>query len=126
MKFLSNGVGVVDSAGGGVIHCTAGTVIIVVSIVARFGSRGRMYSTGESDVRESAAAVTVGTLLFWLGFLMLHASPTHLLQSSARWINERVRFDLHVCMCSVTLQAGWTAGYNSWHFLTYIGVYTLQ
>lgn len=77
MGILSKGVGVIDVAGGGFIHCMAGTVTLVLLY---FSSLGPTYgvTTCENVPQQQISAILelLGTLLMWLAFVGLHVVVT--------------------------------------------------
>lgn len=77
MKYLSKGVGVVDAAGGGIIHCTAGIVTLVLLCFSNLG-RARVETVrGTIPQRQlSAVFVSFGTALLWLTLILLHVDVT--------------------------------------------------
>lgn len=85
-----------DAAGGGVIHCTAGTVILVLNYFSNLG-RARFVTSGEcAPQRDSAVMVLFGTLLMWLGCMILHVLPVaDWTQGHAEWVSAQVCFPLH-------------------------------
>lgn len=97
--FLGNGVGVIDVAGGGIIHCLAGTVTLALTYVASFGRSKALVAGEGTSQRDSVVMVSLGTLLIWLGFILLHVLPTvQWKQSHNRLVDEMVCFTLHTCI----------------------------
>lgn len=89
LEYLSKGVGVVDVAGGGVIHCLAGTVTLVLLYCSKLARK----NVGDNMQQEqlSAILVSIGTILLWPAFMMLHVAVTaDWKQSEMLWVDETV------------------------------------
>ena len=72
------GVGVIDAGGGGIIHCTAGTVALALCLLAGPNTvRSSMLPDHSSDLVESSSCAqhVQATFLCWAGFAMVHAMP---------------------------------------------------
>ena len=77
MDLLSKGVGVIDVAGGGFIHCIAGTVTLVLLYFSLLGpTYGAKTCENIPQQQISAILELLGTLLMWLAFVGLHVVVT--------------------------------------------------
>lgn len=73
-RFIANGVGVVDAGGGGIIHCTGGTIALALCIIT-YRRHPRADNLDHTPgVRESIRRQEhiMGSCLFWAGFALVH------------------------------------------------------
>ena len=98
-SYASDGVGVVDVAGGGIIHCLGGTVALTACILV--GPRQDQYVTPTGLVsrrkRNSVALQVRGAFLLWAGFIGLNAV------TASQSIVSRTHYVAQVCVSSRAL-----------------------
>ena len=68
--------GVVDLAGGGVIHMTAGLLSLILVLLLESGNSNSKSERGGPDEIQSAAFHTLGTLFCWIGSFGFASSVT--------------------------------------------------